>query len=186
MSTVATVAMALLISGCAGPQVSRANATDAFFARSMIERDLQAISMSELVDNRSDSNAVRDMAEEIIAYQEPAATAMTGWLTTWERQTPAKNVSSTVDSLTTADDPGLFTSTDLKRLSAKEDEEFDLAFLAMMIAHHQAALALAATEEELGSDVHAVQLAQRIQETQTGQIQTMKALQGSIRGGRGS
>lgn len=170
---------ALTLSACAdapGASAGRANRVDASFAQSMRVRDLQAVSLAQLARDRSTNDAVQQLAGMIIAERQPAADATAGWLATWDQGPLPLSPGSSGPSTPVLVSPGLFLPSEITRLSAQQGTEFDIAFLTMMISHHEAAIDLAAIEEVQGRYVHAIEMAQTIRETQTAQVDMMKAL----------
>jgi uncharacterized protein (DUF305 family) len=167
MGTGSPGSAAPLLSGTAA---SGHNAADITFAQMMIPHHASAIDMAnkEVIDGRSAQ--VKALARKIMAAQAPEITAMNAWLTAW-KVNPAghQGEGSTVM-------PGMMSAADAAKFRALKGPALDRSFLTLMIAHHQGALSMAATEANHGMDPQATALARSITASQTAEIAAMKAL----------
>ncbi|WP_230879606.1 DUF305 domain-containing protein [Planomonospora sp. ID67723] len=122
-----------------GEPEARVSAADVRFAEGMIPHHRQALEMAALVPERSSSETVRKLAERITAAQRPEIAAMTSWLESVGRA-PGEHEDHTVSQ------------EQMNRLRTARGAAFDELFLTLMIAHHEAALTMAAEELREGTD----------------------------------
>ncbi|MDT0321331.1 DUF305 domain-containing protein [Streptomyces millisiae] len=151
------------------------NAADFRFMRMMIEHHEQALTMAELVDDRSDEESVRRLADRITAGQNGEIAAMEAWLT--------RNAGAAADEdreghggHDSEDMPGMATPEQLEALEAAEGAEFDALFLDLMIAHHQGAVTMTTEALTTGNDGPAQQLANDMLADQSVEIDRMEAM----------
>jgi uncharacterized protein (DUF305 family) len=158
------------------------NQADVAFAHSMIPHHDQAVLMAKLVATRTGNAEVRQLAEKIIAAQQPETATMKSWLQSWGEHGMAgkddtAHPMSTGGTASMGEDmPGMADDADLARLKASSGATFDHLFLTLMIAHHQGALAMARTEAAQGRFPAALQLARAVLQTQGEEIATMRRL----------
>ena len=150
------------------------NDADVTFAQQMIPHHEQATEMAGLAEGRTQNPDVLALAEQIAAAQEPEIETMQGWLEDWG----AEEVDHTgMDhGGGTGGMDGMMSEVDMAALEAASGAEFDEAFLAMMIEHHQGAVEMARAEEQDGQNPDAVALASQIVADQTAEISTMQEL----------
>ena len=149
--------------------VSAHNDADVTFATGMIPHHEQAVAMAKLAGTRASSPAVKDLAKNIEAAQQPEITLMTGWLTAWGKPLP-----SDMGGMDMGGSTGMMSAADMMKLTNSKGTAFDKMFLTMMIAHHQGALTMAATETATGKNTDALTLATNITTGQTAEIKTMQ------------
>ena len=163
------------------------NDQDAAFAQGMIPHHRQAVEMADLAPERAGSQAVKDLAAQIKAAQDPEITTMSGWLTSWGLEVPAESAPGTdhgsdhgMDHGSGEHDgmPGMMSQEDMTSLAGLSGEKFDRSFLEMMIAHHEGAVTMAAAEQEKGAYGPAKDLAAAIITAQKAEIDQMKKLLG--------
>lgn len=167
MGTGSPGSAAPLLSGTAA---SGHNASDITFAQMMIPHHASAIDMAnkEVIDGRSAQ--VIALAKKIMAAQAPEITAMNARLTAWNVN-PAGHQGEGLLLM-----PGMMSAADATTFRALKGPALDKSFLTLMIAHHQGALTMAATEVNHGMDPRATALARSITASQTAEITVMKAL----------
>ncbi|MEU7788973.1 DUF305 domain-containing protein [Amycolatopsis sp. NPDC049159] len=153
-----------------GPRAGH-NADDVTFARQMIPHHSQALDMAKLVPTRSTNPKVVDLAGRIEKAQDPEIKLMQGWLSTW-----GASATSTMPGMTSESMPGMMSADDMTKLDAANGTEFDRAWLAMMIKHHQGAVGMAEYELSKGSNPEAKALAQKIIDAQQAEITEMQSL----------
>ena len=171
--------------------VQQHNDQDVAFAAGMIPHHRQAVVMADLAPDRARSQAVKDLAVKIKAAQDPEIATMSGWLSAWGEQVPAGDMPGMdhgtdhgtdhgMDHGTGEDGgmPGMMSEEDMAGLEKSSGAEFDTLFLKMMIAHHEGAVTMAATEKEQGSYGPAKDLAASIITSQSAEIDQMKKLLG--------
>lgn len=151
------------------------NAADTAFAQQMIPHHRQAVAMAELAAGRASSEQVKQLAAKIKGAQDPEIATMTGWLTAWGEQVPAADADAHAGH-GGGSMPGMMTQAEMDRLTKASGAAFDKAFLTMMIAHHEGAVTMAATEKAQGAYTPAKELAEAIATAQTAEITLMKQL----------
>ena len=181
--TVIGVAAALSLSGCAANTAIDSvdhsehmvgdnlefSAADVMFAQMMIPHHQQAVELGEIAKNGEASAEVLALAKEIAHDQTHEIEHMQAWL-------KAAGAGEHMDHEMAMD--GMLTETQLETLRAAKGEEFDRLFLQGMIAHHEGAVSMAQdVVDSKNSEV--AKLAASIIETQTAQIDQMKAMLGN-------
>lgn len=173
----------------AGGSVAEAhNDADVQFAQQMIVHHRGALAMAELAADRADSEEVRALAEQIHAAQQPEIDTMTGWLQTWGEEAPEETDAGDMGGMDHGDMgsmdagsmPGMMTEEQMTDLQNGEGPAFDRMFLQMMVEHHQGAVEMAETEQAQGENPEAIELAGRIAEDQTREIERMQQLLQSL------
>ena len=161
------------------------NDADVSFAIKMIQHHAQALTMVDLTAGRTLDPEVQQLAEDIRAAQTPEIEEMSDWLTSWGEDSP-----ETMRDHTNADGdmgnmegddmgedmPGMMNQDELEELEKASDAEFQDMWLAMMVEHHTGAVQMATTEQEDGQYAPAIDLAGRITDSQTTEIETMNRL----------
>jgi uncharacterized protein (DUF305 family) len=166
------------------PTASQAfNDTDVQFAQQMIVHHQQAVVMSRLAADHAHNPAVKQLAAQIEAEQAPEIELMSGWLREWDKAVPSMGPGMAMPSVPPMG-PGIMPSMmpmpDMGQMQGMQGEHFDRMYLQMMIAHHEDAVAMAKAEQANGANPAAKQLAQRIEASQTAQIQQMRQMLGAI------
>lgn len=150
---------------------------DIAFARDMLQHHAQALVMTALVDERTDTRDVQLLAKRMRDGQEGEIDQLEQWLI---------SQGETVNDLTQAHGghsdpasmPGMLTAQELERLEAARGEEFDRLFLELMTRHHEGALVMVSElyasgggqEPEIG------QIAQHIDSDQRVEIARMAGM----------
>jgi uncharacterized protein (DUF305 family) len=184
------VATAALLTGCGGASVSDVandvadqaadtiadfNAADVMFAQMMIPHHEQAIEMSDIALDPTvgASDVVRDLATRIKGAQDPEIATMQGFLTSWK-------MSLTMDPNMDHGDmmSGMLSAQDIADLSALRGADFDRAWMAGMIAHHEGAIEMAEDVVRGGKNAAVKTLANSITAAQDAEITEMKKLLG--------
>lgn len=162
-------------SGAAADSASRTenhNAQDVTFAQGMIPHHKGALEMAEQATDQASSAEVKSLAARIEKAQTAEITTMSGWLKTWGEDVPTSTESM----------PGMESMESMEAMpemnhgSAAED--FDKAFLAMMIEHHKGAVKMATTEKAKGAYGPATAMADDVIRTQNAEITEMNGLLG--------
>lgn len=139
---------------------NRYSADDVKFMQDMIHHHGQATEMASLVAERTNTQALIDLAGRINASQADEIRFMQGWLS--ERGEDAPSPAPTLPNAGAAADPhaghhgahhghgashdahagmaGMATAAQMSELAASRGEAFDRLFLQLMIAHHEGAL----------------------------------------------
>ena len=177
------VALGMALTACGGDDSNSGasgdhNDQDVTFATEMIPHHAQAVQMAEMAIANAESQAVRELAEDISAAQEPEIEQMSSWLEAWGEDVPdtASGDMGGMDHGGTDGMAGMMSSDEMDDLGSASGPEFDEMFLSMMIEHHEGAIEMAQTEQADGESPDAIDLAETIEETQTAEIETMKAI----------
>jgi len=173
-------ALVLAIMGVAAVESGRPpsdTSLEAGFARDMMVHHDQAVTMALLIRDRTDDPVLRSMATDMVLTQQNQIGQMFGWLNIW--QLPATGTQPAMTWMghpTTGLMPGMATPQQIADLASLTGTEADIAFLNLMIPHHQAAIPMAQYALD-HSDVPAVRdLARQIlaaQEIEIANMQTM-------------
>jgi uncharacterized protein (DUF305 family) len=122
------------------------NPADARFLQGMIPHHAQALVMTELVAERTNTEGVRLMAERIAVSQGSEISLMQSWLRDHGASVPAGEPHRHGGGMLM---PGMLTQTQIDDLAASSGSDFDRLFLAGMIQHHQGAITM--VEELFGT-----------------------------------
>lgn len=167
------------------------NDADVSFASDMVQHHAQALSMVDLTMDRDLDPEVHTLAEEIRSAQAPEIETMADWLSTWGEDVPETmrdhvnsghdmgDMSDAMEDMDHGDMPGMMTAEDMDALENASDTEFQDMWLEMMIEHHEGAVEMAQDQQENGQYEPAVDLAGDVVDTQTAEIDRMKAVPGS-------
>lgn len=142
---------------------NRYSADDVKFMQDMILHHAQAVEMAALVNERTNTQAVRDIAGRINASQADEIEFMQGWLTERGETAPDPaqghamagmdhsthagmdhSAHAGMDHSAHAGMPGMSTPEQMAALAAANGEAFDRLFLERMIAHHEGAVQMVA------------------------------------------
>jgi uncharacterized protein (DUF305 family) len=150
---------------------------EAGFARDMMVHHDQAVTMAMLIRDRTDDPVLRSMATDMVLTQENQIGQMFGWLNLWGLPaTGPEPAMAWMGHPTTGLMPGMATPQQIADLASLSGTEADIAFLNLMIPHHEAAIPMAQYALD-HSDVPAVRdLARQIlaaQEIEIANMQTM-------------
>jgi uncharacterized protein (DUF305 family) len=142
------------------------SAADVGFMQGMIVHHQQALEMTALVPDRSQSREIALLARRIELSQKAEIAQMKDWLTARDERVSAGHgghahhsthggwVHDHSGGSHEAVMPGMLTEGQLARLAAARDDEFDRLFLEGMIQHHRGALVMV---DELRADGGAVE-----------------------------
>lgn len=150
--------------------------TDIAFATGMIPHHLAAVEMAEIALEEAERPEIRRLSREIIRTQrdeirelEAAYEEITGVESTSAEHAKA---GMTHDAMgMTAKEMGM----DMDPAELRGAEPFDLAFIEMMIPHHEGAVRMAEMHLEDGEDPGLKDLSERVIEAQSKEIDQMEA-----------
>jgi uncharacterized protein (DUF305 family) len=111
---------------------------DVEFMQGMIGHHAQALEMTELLQTRTDSEAMKLLARRIELSQSDEIGMMQRWLRDRGKALPDPHAHHHGGMLM----PGMLTAAQMEQLAAARGPEFDRLFLELMIAHHQGALTM--------------------------------------------
>jgi uncharacterized protein (DUF305 family) len=171
-------AVALGLAGCGdaaetGAAPPEHNQADIAFLQGMIPHHRQAVEMSDLAQESSDSPEVLALAEQIKAAQQPEIDQMQGLLDEWGVEGGSEHGGAHGGG---GGHAGMLSEGEMTALAAAEGGEFDRLFLTGMIAHHEGAITASQTELTEGQSAEAQKLAQEIIDAQEAEIAEMQAL----------
>jgi len=164
------------------------NAADVAFASDMVQHHAQALTMVDLTAGRDLDPEVQELADGIRDAQVPEIETMVDWLTEWDEEIPATvrdhaNADEDhgmghgdMDTGMDGDMPGMMSAEDMTALEQAPDAQFEDLWLEMMIEHHEGAVEMARTEQTDGEYAAAIDLAEQIVESQSSEIEQMRAL----------
>ena len=112
---------------------------DVKFMQGMIPHHAQALEMIALLQTRSTSDAMRQMAERIELSQEDEIGMMQEWLRERGQTVTATDAHHAPGWMPM---PGMLTPEEMDELAAAEGVAFDRLFLELMIKHHRGALTM--------------------------------------------
>lgn len=188
--------MALIVAGTVGfalaeePDPTSASA-EAGFARDMRDHHAQAVTMANVVRDRSTDPAIRYLALDIATGQQAQIGMMSGWLDQWglnqtdDRQprmawmsaegghaATAGSRTNTAATRLGADGrmPGMATKGDIDRLRTLSGRDAEVLWLTLMAAHHRGGVAMAKVAVDLVRNPYERNLAEGIVDSQTAEI----------------
>ena len=123
-------------SNLAGIRYSEA---DVRFMQGMISHHAQALEMTELLDTRTESEAMRQTARRIELSQEDEIEMMQDWLRERGQEVTAIDAHHAPGAMRM---PGMLTDEEMQSLSDANGVGFDRLFLELMIKHHRGALTM--------------------------------------------
>ncbi len=190
---VATVAALIAISS----QGTGDDSVDAGFARDMGEHHAQAVDMSLIVLQASDSQDVGVLAYDIATTQSNQIGRMQGWLVEWglpqarteDRMLWMPEGSMAMDGMAESGVegmpdarpgspdyramPGMATLAEIETLRSADSTEAEILFLQLMITHHLAGVDMAQAAVDHAHDDHVVDLAQAMVDGQRSEVNLM-------------
>lgn len=113
-------------------------AADVRFMQGMIGHHQQAIEMTNLLQSRTSSDAMRKLAERIEVSQSDEIRMMRQWLEARGAVVPGEHAHHDPGMQM----PGMLTAEEMARLAAAKGQAFDRLFLEYMIRHHEGALVM--------------------------------------------
>jgi uncharacterized protein (DUF305 family) len=156
-----------------GAQSTAHNEDDVLFAQMMIPHHQQAVVLAAMVPDRSANPAVRALAQQIAAEQQPEITTMKAQLQQWginPAEMPHESGHAGLSMQGMVDDDTLV------KLQGLKGADFDTLWLQSMIGHHQGAIEMAKVEVEAGKSPEMTALAHSIIAAQQAEIDQMKQM----------
>lgn len=143
---------------------------EATFARAMAAHHAQAVEMALIIRDRTADLELRQFALDIILTQQSQIGQMDGWLAVWGLP---------LSSPTAVDHramPGMATQQDVNALRTQSIPEMEVAFLRMMVVHHQGGVQMAQDVLRQTNRPEVTRLAQAIVAAQQNEIDYMQSL----------
>lgn len=145
------------------------NEADKMFASMMVVHHEQAIEMSDiLLSKRGLAPEIQQLAQDIKDAQSPEIETLRTWQEQWN--VPSEQPHSM------GEDDGMVSEENLEKLRQAEADEGATLYLEQMIAHHEGAVEMAEQELSEGRFAQAKDMAQRIVDSQTAEIEQMNDL----------
>jgi uncharacterized protein (DUF305 family) len=155
-------------------------AADAEFMRHMIIHHLQAVEMTSLVAERTESPDIRLLAERIEASQDDEIRMMRRWLTERAEELPDEHAHHRPGGHDVhAGMPGMLSGEEMARLRAARGAEFDRLFLEGMVRHHEGAIVMVAelfATDGAGQETEIFQFASHVDSDQRMEIMRMERM----------
>lgn len=165
---------------------------DAGFARDMGDHHQQAVDMAFIIRERSNDQAIRSLAFDIINTQATQRGMMMGWLQQWGlTQTTSRpaldwmniNAISKMDhnSMQASSEhsglmPGMASTEEIDKLKSPVGKETEVLFMQMMIRHHAGGISMAKGLLERSKREEVRTLAQTIVNGQQAEIDLLKQM----------
>jgi len=157
---------------------------DAGFARDMQTHHTQAVQMALLVRDRTEDEAVRTVAYDILTSQQQQAGQMYGWLVQWGLdQTGSRPPMAWVGGEHAAAHakpdgtmPGMATPAQLAELEGATGVEAERIFLRLMIDHHTGGVAMAQAAVAEARTPEVRRLASAIVASQSSEIELLEQM----------
>lgn len=160
--------------GMSGSESMMGPQRDLMFAEMMIPHHDQAIVMGEIALENSTNDEVRDLAQRIVDGQGTEVLIMQAWLDEAGVSSGGRGMGHSMDDHNMMMG-GMATDGEMAELRTLGSPEFDLAFVTMMIEHHEGALMMVQMIVN-SPTAEARELAQDIIEVQNAEIDEMKAM----------
>jgi uncharacterized protein (DUF305 family) len=166
------------------------SAADVRFMQRMIGHHGQALTMTALVPSRTQSEAIRMLADRISVSQRDEMAMMRRWLEARHEEVPMDAMATdamatdarAMDAMPMGDHglmPGMLTEAELATLAAATGAAFDGLFLQDMIRHHEGALTMVASlfgSTGAAQEPELFRLASDVDADQRAEIARMRAL----------
>ncbi|HCQ99101.1 MAG TPA: DUF305 domain-containing protein, partial [Acidobacteria bacterium] len=112
---------------------------DVKFMQGMISHHAQALELTVLLETRTESNMMRQLAQRIDISQEDEIVMMQDWLRERDQVVPSVDTHQQAGFTPM---PGMLTGEEMDRLEAASGAAFDRLFLELMIKHHRGAITM--------------------------------------------
>jgi uncharacterized protein (DUF305 family) len=140
---------------------------DLQFLDTMTAHHQGAIEMAKMIDGKTKNAELKKFGAQVIADQEKEIAQMKAWREKWYAGKP---------SALNMEMPGMAESMkmDMAQLTAAKDKEFDLAFVEMMILHHDGAIEMSKDALKKSQHPEIKTLSNQIIKAQQGEIKMMQ------------
>jgi uncharacterized protein (DUF305 family) len=164
-----------------GPMASDVAGLDQDFIDMMVPHHQSAVEMANIALDRAEHEALRSLAEDIIAAQEPEIEQLRQWRQSWfgSDETPPMEEMPLLPGMEMPEMEGhsmegtMDMTADIEEL--RTADPFDLAFIDAMIEHHESAIAAAEIIKGATQRPELQDLADAIIEAQQREIEQMEA-----------
>ena len=163
------------------PSFPADDSVDAGFARDMAVHHAQAVDMALIEYDRTENEAIKYLATDIVQSQSTQRGMMLGWLTAWGLpSTSTEPTMAWMGHPMSGPMPGMATQEEIEQLRTLPQVEADALFLRLMIRHHQGGLEMAQAAVQRADEPEVRTVAAAIVAGQTSEIQQMQDLLGGI------
>jgi uncharacterized protein (DUF305 family) len=153
------------------------DSVDAGFARDMSTHHEQAVQMAGIVYRRTEDEAIRGLAYDILTTQQAQIGMMGGWLGLWDLPAGSENPPMAwMGHEMTGPMPGMATDEEVASLETLPPADMDREFLRLMIAHHKGATDMATYTAQNAEEDLVRTVARSMAETQSFEITTMEQM----------
>jgi len=159
------------------------DSAEAGFARDMATHHAQAVDMSFVIRDKSEDEALRALAYDIVVTQSTQRGIFMGWLQEWGLpQASTKPRMAWMPGHANIGRPagggvssmhGMASDDELRRLRAAQGSEAEVLFLQLMIRHHEGGVLMARAIEQLSHRADVVGIARAIESGQRAEIDAM-------------
>jgi uncharacterized protein (DUF305 family) len=181
LALVAAGLSVLVVAACGGDDASgpsgnvRANGTDAAFTNAMIPHHESAVDAADLALSRAEHRQLEELAREIIQVQSiELATLRTVRDVIQQAGIEEGDLGLTEEETGAGHDPG----------ALRNAEDFDCAFIEMMVPHHEGAIRMARAELEGGIHAELRRMSENIIDAQGFEIREMRRFERRWCGGQ--
>ena len=162
-------------------------ASDIGFAQDMSVHHAQAVDMSFIISERTDNEAIRSFAFDIINTQSTQRGMMLGWLQLWNESLNSDGSmtwmggdhaghGAHMDTKTMMEMMGMASTEDMNRLTSLSDAEAEKLFLSLMTKHHVGGVEMAEALLKQSTNGVVRALAQSMVDGQQSEIEYMAEL----------
>jgi uncharacterized protein (DUF305 family) len=153
------------------------DSVDAGFARDMSTHHEQAVQMAGIVYRRTQDEAIRGLAYDILTTQQAQIGMMGGWLGLWDLPAGSENPPMAwMGHEMTGPMPGMATDEEVGSLETLPPADMDREFLRLMIAHHKGATDMATYTAQNAEEDLVRTVARSMAESQSFEITTMEQM----------
>ena len=143
------------------------------FLDTMAMHHQMAMHMASLVESRSDSQHLKDMAKKMMAEQEKEIAQLKGWKEQWYADKP-EAINMKMPGM-----PESMKGMSSEKLTSAKGEQFDRLFVDMMSQHHKGAIKMAQTAAPKLQHAEVKQFAKKVIETQKKELAHMAEMKKS-------
>ena len=153
------------------------------FARDMALHHSQAVTMAQLLYDRTQNPTLQSIALDIMLTQQAQIGQISGWLDIWGLPKASSALPMAwMDTPTEGMMPGMAMDEQIEALRASNGVEADRLFIQLMIAHHQGGIHMAEAILERTDNLAVETLAQSIRRSQQIEIDELTKLAAQIDG----
>jgi len=143
------------------------------FLDTMAMHHQMAMHMASLVDSRTDSQHLKDMAKKMMAEQEKEIAQLKGWKEQWYAGKP-EAINMKMPGM-----PESMKGMSSEKLTSAKGEQFDRQFVDMMTQHHKGAIKMAQTAAPKLQHAEVKEFANKLVETQKKEVAHMAEMKKS-------